>query len=136
MSFVDVGTPIERASKDIVLTQTWGHLAPKYNKAYTGVITFCRSAYGDVIVIDDEFDGMGCSPWFYQHSQEFAGITTDKLGIGTYMFTGTYRMLRKGAAKAVFTGEVLRYHLTKDCTNVQPAGMVKITIGSCTPRTV
>lgn len=72
MGLADVQASIDAHNRDIVESQTWGHLAPALGKAYRGSITFaCASYGGDVAILSLEFarpDGtpLNDNPWSYE----------------------------------------------------------------------
>lgn len=50
-----------------IYENTWGHLAPKANTSYKGILTVARSQFesGTVHLIDMEVPGLDSSPWIY-----------------------------------------------------------------------
>ena len=90
-------------NKDIVLSNTWGHLYPKDNQPHEGYIIFTHSGYGDIDCIDCDFKDIDDSPWFFQDMQNYIGNVNSKPG-NIYVFKGTYRKLKN--QKSVFKGKV------------------------------
>lgn len=75
--------------KKAVREATWGHLAPKEDKEYSGYLLFAHNCYGDRFVIDWKFDVLESSPWFYDCLQEFM-LNFDTEDGKIYKFTGTF----------------------------------------------
>lgn len=61
--------PAEAAFREVVMQETWGHLAPKKNKTYEGRIVYAMGCYdsGELnpTVLVADFAGLSDSPWFY-----------------------------------------------------------------------
>ena len=86
-----------------VQVETWGHLAPRPNRAYSGYMIFVRSTYGDTTLINAHWDDLEDSPWLYEDMQEYIDNACDRLTDGqVYRFDGTYRKSRSG--KPLFRG--------------------------------
>ena len=64
MPWTDAFIPHEARYQAAVMQNTWGHLAPKPGRAYIGHVVFAYGAYGDIVPIRCEFDGLDDSPWF------------------------------------------------------------------------
>lgn len=101
----DVFAKIRKVNKDIVLSNTWGHLYPKDNKEHDGYILYTHTAYGDIECIDCHFKGIEDSPWFFQDMNNFIADNCRVRG-HIYLFKGTYRKLKN--QKAVFKGKIKR----------------------------
>lgn len=87
--------PCEARFKTEVMAQTWGHLAPNPRREYHGSILFAHGAYGDLVPLRADFDGMPDSPWFFQDMMDFiAGSKTEPGCI--YEFDGTYTKRKNG----------------------------------------
>jgi hypothetical protein len=93
----DAFAPAEAAHKERVMQATWGHLAPKRNKTYTGRVVYAIGCYdsGELnpTPIVCEFKGLDDSPWFYEAINEWLqGLTEENRKMGcVYEFKGTFR---------------------------------------------
>ncbi len=105
--------PWEASYKAEVMAATWGHLAPKKNKRYNGVVTFAIGNYGsdhlNPTVLHCDWGELPDSPWFFDALADFLGngqrCSDDesqfKIGcvyrfegaVRNYQFKGTFRML-------------------------------------------
>lgn len=88
--------PAERKYRSQVLQNTWGHLAPKRNKQYTGYIVFAVGCFGsdplNPTVIQCDFGDLDSSPWFYDALTEFVGDEANRGEAGNvYRFDGTFK---------------------------------------------
>jgi len=93
----------EAQYKAKVMTNTWGHLAPEPRKKYQGEILIAYSAYGDQIVLQDKFEGLPSSPWFYSDMVGFMSeLKLESFGI--YKFTGYYQRFKNGNHR--FVGDI------------------------------
>lgn len=74
-----------------VQQDTWGHLAPKQDKKYTGYFTFAAGCYGgiELLIMSCVFDGLDDSPWFFEALNVFIDTLDAEAG-HVYKFTGTY----------------------------------------------
>lgn len=74
-NLADAFAPAEAHYKAQVMQETWGHLAPKKGKTYTGRIVYTMGVYdgGDInpTIIVCDFPGLPDSPWFYEHLGDF-----------------------------------------------------------------
>jgi hypothetical protein len=94
--------PIELANKQIVQKETWGHLAPKRNKSYSGYIVFSITAYGNMELIDADFAGLPDSPWLFDAMTEFVFEDWQSLPHGTvFRWCGTFRNYRFNGTRTV-----------------------------------
>lgn len=114
MALADVWAETIAQQMAIVEAQTFGHLAPELQRCYSGWILFAWSVYsGDgVIVVDEHFEGLMNSPWFYQDVNDFLDSrcpqyprkpTKLKQG-GVYRFEGTYTKFKTGGYR--FSGKI------------------------------
>ncbi|MDD4971942.1 MAG: hypothetical protein PHT07_21150 [Paludibacter sp.] len=94
----------------IVQAMTWGHLAPKPKKAYSGWFLFTEAAYGGAIeIIESEFKDLPDSPWLYDDMADYAVkfveqfFNTEIDSAGLYIFEGFYIKSKNGNYK--FSGE-------------------------------
>jgi hypothetical protein len=89
-----------------VMSETWGHLAPKTGRRYRGHILFAHGAYGDVVALECEFAGLPSSPWFFDDLQDWIFEQVRKRGgaNGIWRFDGTYVQRKNGTAE--FCGDV------------------------------
>lgn len=99
----DAFAPIDAMNRATIARHTFGHLAPKPRQVYTGWIVFTYGSYGDYVVIDDGFDGLPDSPWFFEDMNEFICDKAERPGT-VYRFDGTYTKFKNGAYR--FSGKV------------------------------
>ena len=93
--------PIFTENRRRVLEDTWGHLAPKKNKKYSGYILFCQTSGGLIVSIDYNFEGLGDSPWLCNSIEDFIAENVDKKGIiykwegnlKNYQFSGEIKII-------------------------------------------
>jgi hypothetical protein len=111
MSLASVAASIDAHNRRIVEHQTWGHLAPKPQTIYPGFILFTHGCYGDITVIQSEFEGLDDSPWYYRALHDYVGDfivpprqNTTKMAGGIWRFDGTCRMFKNGRIK--FSGKI------------------------------
>lgn len=75
MGLKDIGPVIETDNRRRVMVDTWGHLRPVKDRAYTGRIVFAIGCWdsGDLnpTPIICAFCGLADSPWFYDGVNEF-----------------------------------------------------------------
>ena len=93
MSFANACEEWDLHEKAKIMAQTWGHLYPIKDRIYTGTIHFCRGAYGDITVIESQFDNaLDCSPQRYGAEHDIAYEVTDDDGVfkwcGSISFDG------------------------------------------------
>lgn len=102
MPWTDAFIPIETHYKAEIDAATWGHLAPKKNISYKGVIRFAVGIYGsddlNPTVIQAELKGkkdeLSSSPWFYNALNDMLSelACEDKVEAGkVYEWVGTFR---------------------------------------------
>lgn len=110
MPLIDVtgAGKVERIMRD-----TWGHLAPVPRHTYRGFILFGYSAFGDVLMLDYDFEGLDGNPWTHDTVSEFIDRQLDlrrfpkrfRSGeLTVYRWTGTYTVAKNGAPR--FSGKV------------------------------
>lgn len=79
----DAFAPWEAYYKNEVFKATWGHLAPKKNKSYTGHIVWALdlydSGYLNPKVLSCELEGLSDSPWFYEAMIDFLQDIHEKM---------------------------------------------------------
>lgn len=92
----------EAEHKNVVMHQTWGHLAAEPRVKHYGTMLFCRGEYRDIIPIRTKFDTVGDSPWFYAAMQEYIFERAQEDG-AVYSWDGYYMMQKNG--KGVFVGK-------------------------------
>lgn len=105
MAWIDAMGPALAEQKRRVMAETWGHLAPKKNKAYRGRFVYAVGVFGsddlNPMPIFCEFSDLESSPWFYDALGDFIeilrGSELDEEGIKhgkpgcVYEWTGTFR---------------------------------------------
>jgi hypothetical protein len=109
--------PAENRHKWRVMSNTWGHLAPKVDQPYHGTIIFANNSYGEVLLVRDDFPGMDGNPWYYGHVHDFIGdYQFDEGSEGTlYIWRGTYtmKMVNGDETKGVWQGKTEKLDLSK-----------------------
>jgi len=90
--------PVGRSiNSEIVMWDTWGHLAPEPHKKYYGWIIVAKAAFRNNFIFDYHFDELPDSPWFADDLCEFAfDVTKDKEGIGLWRYEGWYKKFKNG----------------------------------------
>lgn len=105
-TMLDAFAPVEARYRAQVLEDTWGHLAPRKNKAYRGHVIFALGCFGSdalnptVLVCEIGLDG---SPWFFDALIDFCHSLGGEEG-GVYRWDGAFRNYE-------FTGMVRRLPL-------------------------
>ena len=93
MPFYDVYG--QRKAMDVT-EETFGHLKPE-NKPYNGWLMVSHSTYGDITVLDWNFQDLVASPWQFGHfetgiekwmNETYPDLKDFEAGI--YIFIGTY----------------------------------------------
>lgn len=95
-SWAETFAPIEARNRQIVLENTWGHLAPEKNKSYKITILFMISEYGNLgaTIIDTRLmDGLLDSHWLYDAINDYISKWDLKTS-GVYRIDGTFRNYR------------------------------------------
>lgn len=83
----------EGAYKARVMFNTWGHTNPKLNTEYNGFVIFAIGVFGDLVIIDYNFDGVDSGPVIYNDLQShFFEVDRD---VGVYRFEGLYKIYKK-----------------------------------------
>ena len=102
----------EAKARAAVMAETWGHLAPRVNKRYSGWIVFTLTEYGCYEIIASNWRGLYDSPWLYEDMNEFV-VKHAKAKGGLYRFDGQY--MKDSRGKANWNGKVkrLNYRLLK-----------------------
>jgi hypothetical protein len=108
MPLADAFVLTDEINRNIVFQQTWGHLRPELRRTYHGFIIFAYGAYGDIIPVACEFDGLPDSPWFFDDLQDFIGKKAKTPGT-IYRFSGTYTKFKNGGCR--FSGKVTTVHI-------------------------
>lgn len=86
-----------------ILADTWGHLDAEIDRVYTGWIVYTHGCYGDLTIINWEFEDLPDNPWIYEEIQAFiADMENDACTI--YRFIGTY--VREKDGNALFDGMI------------------------------
>ncbi len=98
----------ENRKRRDVMQDTWGHLAPKKGRVYKGYMIFAHSSYGDIVLLDANFENLTDSPWLFEAMQDFIGENSKDSGV--YKWEGYYRKLNNGSC--CFDGEIKRQALT------------------------
>lgn len=95
MSLAEAFAGTEAAHRSRVLAHTFGHLAPSIRKKYHGTILFTHSAYGQLVLIRADFNGLPDSPWLYDHLNDFVCERATEPGM-VYRFDGSYMVFKNG----------------------------------------
>lgn len=95
MSLADAFAPIEQANYNIVMANTFGHLASN-GKEFFGTILAAHTEYGEFVIIKSDFPGMDCSPWQFDHFNDFVYDKLKDMPVGIYRFNGKYRVFLNG----------------------------------------
>ena len=107
-TMADAFAPVEAHYRAQVYKDTWGHLAPKKNKAYRGSIVFALGCYGsdylNPTVLSCEMN-IDDSPWFFDAMTDFLSSLGGEAG-GVYKWAGTFKNYE-------FSGSVRRLDLGK-----------------------
>ena len=108
-----VAASIDRHNYAVVTACTFGHLAPKPYKVYTGYILFTYTCGGQSEVIQWDFKGLDNSPWQYGDFGDFLFEQHEKLTEGkVYVYKGTYKTFKAQAAQ--FDGEITEVPINID----------------------
>lgn len=86
----DAFAPIMARYRSEIMAATWGHLAPRQRKSYSGYVLFAVPEYdcGTPCIIQADFKGLNDSPWLYDVMWDFASKTNV---VGVYRFEGTFQ---------------------------------------------
>lgn len=93
----ETAASITAMNKERVYAATWGHLAPKANTTYKGIITCAKSHYesGTTHLLNIELKGLEDSPWLYEAVEDMLWQLEEKLKEGcAYVITTTFRNYR------------------------------------------
>lgn len=86
MSLIDVCGERREAE---VLQETWGHLAGIAGQQYSGTFLFALGCFGDLAVIETNFEDLPDSPWFYEDLHQCIWDQRPEEG-RIYRFEGNY----------------------------------------------
>ena len=89
--------------KQEVMQDTWGHLAPEPGRSYKGRMLYAHGAYGDMVLLDAEFEDLNDSPWLWKAMQDFIG---EDETCGLYIWKGHFKLFHNG--KYRFKGKMER----------------------------
>lgn len=93
-----------------VMAETWGHLAPTSDRRYDGYMIFACGAYGDIVLLQADFEDLPDSPWFYEDAQDFIAGKTERGFL--YRFVGTYEKFDNGEFN--FDGRIVKCEMTSE----------------------
>lgn len=89
-------------TREEVLADTWGHLAPQAGHAYTGSIVFALGSWGDIVPVSMDFVDLDSSPWFFDDLTAFIEQESGARPDGAvYRWTGTYRRFKNGRCRFI-----------------------------------
>lgn len=104
--------PVDAVNREIVYRDTWRHLAPEPRRTYRGYIVYAYGAWGDIVPVDSEFDGLSSSPWFFEDMNNYiCEQITETTAVGIYRFDGTYTRFKNGSCR--FSGKIRTIALDK-----------------------
>jgi len=109
MGYNEAFAPIEQHNKAVVMINTWGHLAPKRQKKHKGFVLFTCTAYGQTYNIDNEFETVEDSPFFFEDMENYIHNYSNELpknSYGIFKFEGHYIKFKNGNGR--FTGKVTK----------------------------
>ncbi len=111
MSLASAFEEHEAVYREVALRDTWGHLSPQPQHKYSGHILFSHTSYGYFVVINDEFEELDNSPWYYDDLHDFINKWLAKNGKAgnIYRFDGTYVKFKNENYR--FSGKVKRVNL-------------------------
>lgn len=93
-TMADAWAPVQALYHEQVARATWGHLAPRKNKAYRGYVVFALGCYdsGELnpTPLACEFAGLDDSPWFYEAINDFIQTFGGEPG-DIYRWEGSFR---------------------------------------------
>lgn len=96
MGLEHVAALLEADARARVQAETWGHLAPEPGRKYRGFIVWVHTAWGEITPIEAEFDGLDCSPWFYEDIMDHIVALTQGDDPIIYTWKGTYVKHKNG----------------------------------------
>jgi len=110
MSLASAFAPVRNHDYNMVMQDTWGHLAPERRKTIPGWITFVTSPFSGCTIVDFEFENTPASPWLAEAMVEYVGNMSRRYDVdkvaGMFRWEGTMRMFNNGAFR--FGGETRR----------------------------
>ena len=130
MAITDPFDAVEKTNRDVVTSDTWGHMAAEYNTLYTGWALFALSCFRQSSILDYHFEGLSGGPWFPDILGDFAAqLPQDQPG--TVRFQGTYRALSRDLVAGRFlglvayticvNGELIQYGQRRHCNYTRKA---------------
>jgi hypothetical protein len=103
MSMEDLADLLYADQKEVVINQTFGHLASVPGRVYFLTAWWASSEGGVTTLIKTDLGDLLESPWLFMDLMKFIGDYAEKVPQGTlWKFTGAYRKFKNGRAK--FTG--------------------------------
>lgn len=85
--------PAYQRYHDEMLSATWGHLHPERDRYYEGYMVFAYGTYGDLVILQAEWQDLEDSPWLFDDMTEYWGQLVDDKSLEqghVYRFDGTY----------------------------------------------
>lgn len=85
--------PIDADNRSGVLSDTWGHLHPERDRWYEGYMIFTYGAWGDLVLIDADWEDLSDSPWLNDDMHEYWHELVDDKALErghVYRFDGVY----------------------------------------------
>jgi hypothetical protein len=107
----------EAIQRGRVMSETFGHLAPKTDRAYSGTILFIHGEYGDDVPLRVDFPDLPDSPWFFEGMCDFIldhGDDGDHESGKVFRWTGLYSFEANedGETTHTFDGETVEVRLS------------------------
>lgn len=102
MSMAGTFAPYEAEYINRVNINTWGHLAPKQGRIYTGWVVFTAGCFDDITIIDFKLEDLSSSPWFFEDINNFVCDQVIKKNIEAgqvWRWDGTFRVLKNGKSR-------------------------------------
>lgn len=121
--------PFDLLTKQAVMAQTWGHLAPDPGDLYYGHIRFIKECFhsSGPVIEGFEFENvckgtqLNSSPWFYEQIHDFLWVLRRLPKVEDapptvvlFEFKGTYVMDSDDTHAFAFRGVVRRLHIEDD----------------------
>ncbi len=93
--------------KQVVMQDTFGHLAPKEGRSYKGTMIYVRGEYGDIVLLSADFKNLKDSPWLFEAMQEYIGEHCQEEGL--YKWVGQFSKISDSCY--CFGGKIKRLDL-------------------------
>lgn len=84
-----------QSTKEAVMLDTWGHMAPIPNVQYPGHIIVANGDY-DITLLQYDFGAFGGGPWLYEDIGDLISQTEFQEAPAVYRFDGWYKKFKNG----------------------------------------